>query len=185
MKPFTVVTLYSQGLFFEKTLLFLTKSDLVERVVILSQEPVHLKIPRCRVLVSGPLPSYKTLSLILAGIRTKYLLLLPGIQQISIEPKALGKILRVAESIKAGLVYSDFYDEDGPLHPRLRTREPFESNEKIVGQYSYPEKDCIGIGLPARHPLHPKPNLHLFVKVLGLSPLIVPIKNSLRILLLL
>ena len=80
MKPFTVVTLYSQGLFFEKTLLFLTKSDLVERVVILSQEPVHLKIPRCRVLVSGPLSSYKTLSLILAGIRTKYLLLLPGIQ---------------------------------------------------------------------------------------------------------
>ena len=120
MKPFTVVTLYNPGLFFEKTLLFLTKSDLVERVVILSQEPVHLKIPRCRVLVSEPLPSYKTLSLILAGIRTKYLLLLPGIQQISIEPKALEKILRVAESIKAGLVYSDFYDEGEhgkTLHP--------------------------------------------------------------------
>ena len=44
MKPFTVVTLYSQELFFEKTLLFLTKSDLVERVVIVSQEPVHLKM---------------------------------------------------------------------------------------------------------------------------------------------
>ena len=140
MKPFTVVTLYSQGLFFEKTLLFLTKSDLVERVVILSQEPVHLKIPRCRVLVSGPLPSYKTLSLILAGIRTKYLLLLPGIQQISIEPKALGKILRVAESIKAGLVYSDFYDEGQhgkTLHPlndyqRGSVRDDFDFGAMIL-----------------------------------------------------
>jgi hypothetical protein len=120
MKPFTVVTPYSQGLFFEKTLLFLTKSDLVERVVILSQEPVHLKIPRCHVLVSGPLPSYETLGLILAGIRTKYLLLLPSIQQVSIEPKALERFLQEAESTKAGLIYSDFHDEGEhgkTLHP--------------------------------------------------------------------
>ena len=120
MKPLTIVTPYSQGLFFEKSLLFLTKSDLVERVVILSQEPVHLKIPGCHGLVSGPLSSHETLRLILAGIRTKYLFLLPGIQQISIEPKALERILGKAESTKAGLVYSDFYGENEhgkTLHP--------------------------------------------------------------------
>jgi hypothetical protein len=111
MKPLTVVIPYNPGPFFEKTLLPLTKSDLVERVVIVSQEPVHLKIPRCRVLVASPLPSQETLSLILAGIQTKYLLLLTGSQQISIEPKALEKILGKIESTKAGLVYSDFYDE--------------------------------------------------------------------------
>ncbi len=151
MKPLTVVTPQSPGPFFEKTLLSLTKSALVERIVIVephgqspmeptshpggaisrqdasgpssagvSQEPVHLKIPRCRVLVAGPLLSHETLSLILAGIRTKYLLLLLGPQQISIEPKALERILGKAESTKAGLVYSDFYDgsEHGKtLHP--------------------------------------------------------------------
>ena len=120
MKPLTVVTPYSPGPFFEKTLLSLTKSDLVERVVIVSQEPVHFKMDRCRVLVAGPLPSHETLSLILAEIRTKYLLLLPGTQQISIEPEALERILEVAESTKAGLVYSDFYDENEhgkTLHP--------------------------------------------------------------------
>jgi GT2 family glycosyltransferase len=120
MKPLTVVIPYNPGPFFEKTLLPLTKSDLVERVVIVSQEPVHLKIPRCRVLVAGPLPSQETLSLILAGIQTKYLLLLTGSQQISIDPEAMERIVEKAESTKAGLVYSDFYDESEhgkTLHP--------------------------------------------------------------------
>jgi hypothetical protein len=120
MKPLTVVIPYSPGPFFEKTLLSLTKSALVERVVIVSQEPVHFKMDKCRVLVAGPLPSHETLGLILARIRTKYLLLLPRSQQISIEPKALERILGKAESMKAGLVYSDFYDESKhgkTLHP--------------------------------------------------------------------
>ena len=151
MKPLTVVTSHSPEPFFEKTLLSLTKSDWVERVVIVephgkspreptshpggatsrpsagepssagvSRESVHLKILRCRVLVAKPLSSYKTLSLILDGIRTKYLLLLLGPQQISFEPKALERIVGKAESTKAGLVYSDFYDESkhgNTLHP--------------------------------------------------------------------
>ena len=120
MKPLTVVTPHSPGSFFEKTLHSLTKSVLVERVVIVSQEPVHFKRDRCHVLVAGPFPSHETLSLILAGIRTKYLLLLPGAQQISIEPKALVRMLEKVESTKAGLVYSDFYDGSEhakTLHP--------------------------------------------------------------------
>jgi len=120
MKPLTVVIPYNPGPFFEKTLLPLTKSDLVERAVIVSQEQVPLKIPGCRFLIAGPLLSHETLSLILARIRTKYLLLLPGTQQILIEPKALEKILGAAESTKAGMVYSDFYDESEhgkTLHP--------------------------------------------------------------------
>jgi GT2 family glycosyltransferase len=120
MKPLIVVTHYTPALFLEKTLLSLTKSSLVERVVIVTQEPVHLKIPKCRVLVAGPIHSYETLGQILAGIRTKYLLLLPGSQQISIGADALEKILEKAESTKAGLVYSDYYNESKQgkvLHP--------------------------------------------------------------------
>jgi GT2 family glycosyltransferase len=111
MNPFTVVITYSPGSFFEKTLLFLTKSALVESIVIVSQEPVHLKIPNCRVLVGEPLSSYETLHLILDGIQTKYLLLLPEIKQILFEPKALDRFLEEAEATKACLVYSGFYDK--------------------------------------------------------------------------
>ncbi len=88
--------------------------------MILSQEPVHFKIDKCLLLVTGPLPSYETLSLILDGIRTKYLLLLLETQHISFEPKAMERFLEVAESTKAGLVYSDFYDQskhEKILHP--------------------------------------------------------------------
>ena len=111
MKPLTVVSAYSPGILFEKTLLPLTKSGLIERIVIVNQEPIRFKMDRCHVLASDPLPSQKTLNLILDGIQTKYLLAFSWPQQISLEPKVLEKYLEVAESTKAGLVYSDFYDE--------------------------------------------------------------------------
>jgi hypothetical protein len=120
MKPLTVVLSHSPKPSFPKTLSSFTESDLVEHVLIVSQEQVPLKIPGCRVLIAGPLLSHETLSLILTRIRTKYLLLLSGTQQISMKPKGLEKILAKAESTKAGLVYSDFYDESEhgkTLHP--------------------------------------------------------------------
>jgi len=101
-------------------LLSLTKSSLVERIVLISQETVHFNMDRCRVVVAGPLASQETIRLILPGIRTKGLLLLPGSRRISLEPKALERILGVAESTKAGLVYPDFYEEreqGKTLHP--------------------------------------------------------------------
>ena len=121
MKPVIVVTHYTPALFLEKTLLSLTKLSLIEGVVIVTQEPVHPKIPKCRVLVAGPIHSYETLSQILGGIRTKYLLLLSGPQQISVEPETLERFLEKAESTKAGLVYSDYYEESkrGKVHHTL------------------------------------------------------------------
>jgi GT2 family glycosyltransferase len=56
----------------------------------------------------------------LTGIRTEYFLLLLGTRPISIEPKALEKILGKAGTWKAGLVYTDFYDENEhwkTMHP--------------------------------------------------------------------
>jgi hypothetical protein len=58
--------------------------------------------------------------LILDGIQTEYLLLLPETKHISIEPKALDRFLEEAEATKACLVYSDFYDEgdrEKTFHP--------------------------------------------------------------------
>ena len=75
---------------------------------------------RSRVLVSGPLSSHETLRLILAEVKTKYLLLFPRAKQISMEPKGLERLLKAAEATEAGMVYPDFYDETGhgkTLHP--------------------------------------------------------------------
>ena len=96
MKPLTVVTPYISEPFFEKTLLSFMKSALVERVVIVSQEPIHFKMPKCHVLVAGPLLSQETLRLIVGETRTKYLLLITGTQQISMEREALEKILELS-----------------------------------------------------------------------------------------
>jgi hypothetical protein len=120
MKPLTVVIPYRPRPSFEKRLLPLIKSAPVESIVIISPEPVRFKMDKCRVLVTGPLPSHETLSLILNRVRTKYLLLLSEAQEISIEPKALQRILKKAEPTKTGLVYTDFYDENERgkvLHP--------------------------------------------------------------------
>ncbi len=120
MKPLTLVTPYSPDPFFDKTLLSLAKSDLVERVMIISQMPVHFKMDKGIVLTGGSLHSYQTLGMILEEIRTKYLLLLLGTQPLLINPNALERILGVANSINAGIVYSDFYDRSGHkknLHP--------------------------------------------------------------------
>jgi hypothetical protein len=111
MKPLTIVTPHNPDPSFGKTLLSLTKSDFVEHIVIISQEPVYLKIPKCRVLTAGPVQSQETLHLVLGEVPTKHLLLLPGFQHIAIESEALEKFLGKAVSSKAGLVYSDYYDE--------------------------------------------------------------------------
>ena len=112
MKSLTVVAPYHPGLPIDKTLESLRSSDLVERVVIVSHESLDLEMAKCDLLI-GSLSSSKALNQILEGIRTKCFLLLPGTQQISIEPGALDKLVSTAETTQAGLVYSDFYDGRG------------------------------------------------------------------------
>jgi glycosyltransferase involved in cell wall biosynthesis len=120
MKPLTVVAPHGTGTLFENTLLSLAKSELVENVVILTEEPVRVTLEKCHVFAGGPLPSHETLSRILPAVKTKYLLLFLRREQASLEPRALEKILEKADSTRAGLVYSDYYDvrkENKTLHP--------------------------------------------------------------------
>ncbi|MDP2973318.1 MAG: glycosyltransferase family 2 protein, partial [Deltaproteobacteria bacterium] len=126
MKPLTIVTSYRREPLFEKTLLSLTKSALVDQVLIISQEQVRLKKDKCGILIAGPLTSHETLNLILGEIQTGYLLLLLDAKDISIGPEALEKFLKKAESTKVGLVYSDFYEEDkkGEAYHPLNDYQP-------------------------------------------------------------
>lgn len=111
MKPLTAVLCYRPGSFFEETLLSMAKSPLIESFVVVASKPISLKGEGVRVLLAGPLFSCETLNLILAEIRTKYFLLFPGPEKISLEPRALEKAVATAESTEAGMVYSDFYEE--------------------------------------------------------------------------
>ncbi len=120
MKPLTIVAPHDPGPLFKNDLSPFTESELVERVVIVSQKPVHFEMKKCSLLVAGPLTSHETVARILSEISTEYLLLLPGGQQISIEPHTLKNLLAAAASTKAGLVYSDFYEiseQQRFLHP--------------------------------------------------------------------
>jgi hypothetical protein len=111
MKPLTIVTPYSPRTFFEETLSPLGTSGLIEQILIVAREPFDSNISGCSIIVADPLPSGKTLNRILRGIQTEYLFLLSETQQISFEPKALERFLEVAETQKAGMIYSDFYDQ--------------------------------------------------------------------------
>ncbi len=120
MKPITVITQYIPGPVFEKTMLALTRSGLVENILIACQEPVNSGIPGSRFLVAEPLQSQNTLESLLREIQTTYVLFLTGFKHIVMENTTLEKFLAKAESTKAGMVYSDFYDindEVKTLHP--------------------------------------------------------------------
>lgn len=160
MKPLTVVIPYNPEPFFRKALLFLTKSDWVERVIIVSQESIHPEVPGVHVLNAAPLPSSRTLNRILGGIQTKYLLLLPEFKQISIPPKNLERLLEVAESTKAGMVYSDFYEQSQHqkiLHPLNdyqlgSVRDDFDFGAMILFSTSATQKALTKYGpIPEGH----------------------------------
>jgi hypothetical protein len=110
MKPVSVVTHYYAEPDFEKSLLALLDSDLIEDVMVICRGPGDMGVSGCRTLMAGPLTSQQTLEHILDAIQTKYLLLMPGPKQISISRSGLGKLVRAAESRAAGLTYSDFYE---------------------------------------------------------------------------
>jgi hypothetical protein len=122
VKPVTVVAPYKPGFFLEKTLPSLMSSPLIEDVLLLGQEPLPVPPARCHILAAGPLASEETLRQLLYAVRTEYLLLLPDGRPVELKSGALGRMLEVAGTTKAGLVYSDFYDlKEGEktLHPLI------------------------------------------------------------------
>jgi len=117
MKPITVVTSNPH----EATLSALMASGLIDQGVFLTEESVHFNIPNGFVqVVAQPLFSYKTLHSILKRLQTEYLLLIVEPHPLAFEPRALERLLEAAKLTKAGMVYSDFYDQGQntkKLHP--------------------------------------------------------------------
>lgn len=96
------------------------RTALIESAQIVSEGPVRFKMDRCEVFIGEPLSFGKTLEKILSKIKTKHFLLWPEGQEILVDPGVLEKMIGRAQSAKAGLVYSDYYDESEGrkvLHP--------------------------------------------------------------------
>jgi Glycosyl transferase family 2 len=110
MKPVTAAIAYSPDPRFETLLSSLVASPLVERVVVAADDRADLRRreANCEVLI-GWLYSGDTLERLLDSTRTEYLLLLPTACDLSFEPGGIERLVRVGETSRAGVVYSDFY----------------------------------------------------------------------------
>ncbi len=120
MKPITVVASYDPQPALRDTLRTMAASPFIERIVLSGQGGSEVGIERCQTLQTGDLSSAYTLNSILDSVRTPYLLLLPGPHTLSFDASGFGEMIRAAESAKAGMVYSDFYEagQNGKgLHP--------------------------------------------------------------------
>ncbi len=111
MKPLTVAVQYLPGNSFEKIITGFAGSSLVEEVIVVAGEPVGIGIPRCRVLAAPPMQAQETLDAVLRDVATPYLLIMPGPGSVIVDDEGLDRIVNEASSTKAGLVYSDFYEE--------------------------------------------------------------------------
>lgn len=122
MKPVTVAAPYSSAPGFLTLVTSLSQSSLVEEVIVISGKGVKLPTLQCTVVVTEEgLSSGKTLNIVLAKAQTRYLLVLAQPQAIFFAPRGLDKMVETAESSMAGMVFSDFLDEDQyhqkTLHP--------------------------------------------------------------------
>ena len=111
MKPVTAAIAYNPDPRFETLLSSLAASGLVERVVVANgvdrADPWRAE-PNCDVLI-GSLYSSDTLKRLLDSTRTEYLLLIPNAGDLSFEPGGIERLVRLGETSRAGVVYSDFY----------------------------------------------------------------------------
>lgn len=123
MKPISVLVPYDSDPAFPSTVTSLAESPLVGEILVMSrQKAVNLTLPKGEFIVAGDtLWSGQTLNLAISRARASYLLVLTRPTMISFSTTGIGKMLKRAESTGAGVVYSDFFDEDEQgrrvLHP--------------------------------------------------------------------
>ncbi len=120
MKKISVVAQYVPGPSFERCLRSCAGSALVEDIVVVNDHPVRLDVPGHILLAADPICSRRTLSMVLDDVKAEHILFLLEPEAVLVEPGALERMLEAAGSTKAGMVYSDYYDEGEKgkkLHP--------------------------------------------------------------------
>ncbi len=110
MKPITIVAPYLPHSAGQTALRPLAQSPLVETLATLSTDAPF---------------SAQALGALLDSVRTPYILLLPGGAPVEVGQAGLERLIEAAQGEAAGIVYSDYYEDDGGakrLHPLIDYR---------------------------------------------------------------
>jgi GT2 family glycosyltransferase len=96
------------------------ESPLIAKVLLVRAEPLMSSWPGCEIMETDFFTSGQTWNSLIRHIRTEYILIVNGRDEVIIAPGALKRFLDVAEATGAGLIYSDYCEQkDGNMadHP--------------------------------------------------------------------
>ncbi len=103
----------------EATVERLRDSETVERIILLAGDG-NVRVPGCETMTVASLRGTKTISSIVSRAKTSHILLILQESGIEFGQNAIERMLAVAASTGAGLVYADYYD----LNAGVRTPHP-------------------------------------------------------------
>jgi hypothetical protein len=124
MRKITIVLSFQAHSRWAITLPPLLQSPLVEAVIIVRPRACKPLPPRCDEVRAASIPSGRTIMRILDKVKTPYLLMVLQAQEIHLGPYALERLVEVAETTKAGMVYADYHEQGRGDHPVRRTEHP-------------------------------------------------------------
>ncbi len=116
----TAVVPFSLGQGFERTVQTLTRSSLIEKVIIIHSCATPPSRRKCEFINAAFPTSGEALNTLIKTAKSEYLLFLADPCGIHIPPHSLERFLDVAESTDAGMVYSDYLERKGGMcveHP--------------------------------------------------------------------
>lgn len=111
MRPLTVAVQYNPQPFFGDFIVDLSRSDIIENILLISPEPLNIRHDRCRTFVAETITSQETVSRLFAQVPTEYLLLIAGTQRVGFEPVALERFIEAGKRSPGAMLYTDFFDE--------------------------------------------------------------------------
>jgi 23S rRNA pseudoU1915 N3-methylase RlmH len=121
MKPITVVLPWTPSPFFEALADRLSGLPLVSRVLVVSRGDVTADgCGAGRTVLRGALTDERTLNAVIGMAETSHLLFVLNSSDLALGPFEVDKLMTAAMNRKAGIVYSDFYEEgqgERSLHP--------------------------------------------------------------------
>jgi hypothetical protein len=84
---------------------------LIEKTVLWGRERPSFIPPHCEYMQSPSLASGKVLNTLIEMVKTDYMLMMDQPRQIHIPPRTIERLMDIAESTGAGILYSDYHQE--------------------------------------------------------------------------
>jgi hypothetical protein len=110
MNAMTIILPFQSSEHFQTTLRQFSESDCVKEILILHQNADLPASPKSKGIKLAPLHSGKTLNVLVEKIATDYALFVSQATELQLGQRALERFIAAAESTRAGMLYSDFYE---------------------------------------------------------------------------